>query len=328
MRVLIIRLSALGDIVHALPLAENARRAGATVGWACEDRFRVLLEDNPNIDELFVADTRRWRRNPVATGVRRQLRDLTDALAAFAPDWTIDAQGLWKSAFLARAARAPVAAFSFRERREPGSALLADHLVRPPEGVRHIVDKNLALLAPTGIPVRRRAPDARYLLARKDPVAAAFVTEQPAPYAVFHPGAGRPEKVWGADRLATVARKLQDERGLSPVISWGPGDEPLAERMTKKLPEARRVPPLSLRGLARVVAGASLFVGGDTGPLHLADALGAPTLGLFGPHDRGRNEPSRNGPYRGTAVRYTASTSPDEVVRRALDVLERRRDPA
>src|SRR5262249_13558057 len=155
------------------------------------------------------------------------------------------------------------------------------------------------------IPVSRRAPDARYLLAQADPEASAFLAGQPTPYAVYHPGAGRPEKVWGAGRLASVARTLRDMRGPSPVISWGPGGEPRAERMAEERPEARGVPPLSLRGLARVIAGASLFVGGDTGPLHLADALGAPTLGLFGPHDRGRNEPSRNGPYRGTALRYT-----------------------
>lgn len=325
MRILIIRLSALGDVVHALPLAENAHLAGATVGWVCEDRFRSVLEDNPNVDRLFAADTRRWRRYPVSKG-SRELRGLAAALSEFAPDWTIDAQGLWKSAVLARAARAPVSGFSPRERREPISALLADHLVSPSDRSLHIVDRNLALLGPTGIPVRRRAPDARYLLVRHDPEARPFLASQRRPFAVFHPGAGRPEKVWGAERLAEVARALQDRRGLDAVISWGPGDEALAERMAESLPGARRVPALSVRGLAQVIAGASLFVGGDTGPLHLADALGTPTLALFSPFDRGRNAPARNGPYRGRALRYSAGTTVEEVTTGAIDAFERTPD--
>ena len=134
----------------------------------------------------------------------------------------------------------------------------------------------------------------------------------------IYPGAGWPEKVWGEEKLAAVARRLR-EKGVAPVISWGPGDEPLAERMQGLLPETRRMPALPIHGLARIAAAAEIFVGGDTGPLHLADAMGTRTLALFGPTD-----PERNGPYRGHWIRFDASTTPERVASRALEILESR----
>src|SRR6185503_17196515 len=104
---------------------------------------------------------------------------------------------------------------------------------------------------------------------------------------------------------AALADLLSDRGGLSAVVSWGPGDETRARRLAALLPEARVVPALNLPALAQVVGGASLLVAGDTGPLHLADALGTPTVALFGPTD-----PARNGPYRSprSAIRYDATT--------------------
>jgi lipopolysaccharide heptosyltransferase I len=316
MRLLIVRLSAFGDIVHTLPLALNARQAGAQVGWLCESRYRDLLEGNPNIDRLFFADTRAWRRRPFSSQSRAAFRGLRAELSDFAPDHTIDVQGLWKSAVLARLARAPVVGFAASQRRESASALLCPIRVHPPAEARHVVDRNLALLSAVGVPALLRAPDATYLLSRESPEATAFLAAQPRPYAVYHPGAGRPEKVWGPEKLADVARRLDGSAGLHAVLSWGPGDEAEAERMSRLLPGARRVPLLAPHGLAHVIAGAEIFVGGDTGPLHLADALGARTLALFGPTD-----PARNGPYRGASLRYEGGTTPETVAAHALEVL-------
>jgi heptosyltransferase-1 len=135
---------------------------------------------------------------------------------------------------------------------------------------------------------------------------------------VYHPGAGRPEKAWGEAKFAALADLLARDRGLSAVVSWGPGDEERARKMSGLIPHARTLPPLPLPGLARVAAASALFVAGDTGPLHLADALGTPTLALFGPTD-----PVRNGPYRspGSAVRFEAETGAEEVARKAFEVL-------
>ncbi|MGH9367624.1 MAG: glycosyltransferase family 9 protein [Thermoanaerobaculia bacterium] len=317
MRLLIVRLSALGDIVHTLPLAENAGLAGASVGWVCEERYRDLLEGNLWVGRLFSSDTRAWRRDPAARGTRHGLWRLRRELSCFEADHVIDAQGLWKSAILARAAGSPVIGFAASERREGASALLCSRRVRPPTEARHIVDRNLALLSAAGIPVERRAPDATYLLRRPEPKAETFLAVQPRPFALYHPGAGWREKIWGEEKLADVARLLR-ERGVHPVVSWGPGDEVPAARMEALLPETARIPALPIHGLARVAAAAAIFVGGDTGPLHLADAVGARTLALFGPTD-----PERNGPYRGVSIRFD-STTPEAVALRALDILKTR----
>jgi heptosyltransferase-1 len=319
LNLLIVRLSAFGDIIHALPLAANARRAGATVGWLCEARYRELLEGNPSLDRVFVADTRGWRRRPAEGGTRSAFAELRRELAAFGADFTIDVQGLWKSALLARAARAPVVGFDSSERREGLSALLASRRVRPPDASSHIVDRNLALLSAVGIPVAESAPDARYLLATPSPEADAFLAAVPRPYALYHPGAGWPEKRWDAEKLAAVAHALESRAGLHPVISWGPGDEEVVAAFEAALPGSRRMPPLSPRALAHVAAGAALFLGNDTGPLHLADALGTPTLALFGPTD-----PARNGPYRGAAIAFRASTSAAEVAAKAAEIVANR----
>ena len=316
MKLLIVRLSAFGDIVHALPLAANAQRAGATVGWLCEARYRELLEGNPNVDRLFLADTRGWRRKPAEGGTRSAFAQMRRDLAAFGADFTIDVQGLWKSAILARAARAPVVGFDSSERREGLSSLLASRKVRPPDSSRHIVDRNLALLLAIGIPIVEPAPDARYLLAAPSAEAAEFLASVRRPYVLYHPGAGWPEKRWDPEKLAAVARTLEARWGLSPVISWGPGDEAVVAIFEAALPGARRIPRLSPRALAHVAAGAALFVGNDTGPLHLADALGTPTLALFGPTD-----PARNGPYRGASFKFDASTTTAEVARKAAEIV-------
>ncbi|MEO8347712.1 MAG: glycosyltransferase family 9 protein, partial [Acidobacteriota bacterium] len=226
-------------------------------------------------------------------------------------------QGLWKSALLARSAGAPVISFAATDRKEPASAILCDEPVRPLPG-GHVVDRNLALAEAAGIPIRHRSPDAGFLLARPSPEADAFLADQPTPFAIYHPGAGRPEKTWGEARFAALALLLAADAGLSPVVSWGPGDEARALRMADLLPGARVLPLLPAEGLARVAARASLFVAGDTGPLHLADALGVATLALFGPTD-----PARNGPYRRpqSAVRYDGATDAATVARRAFELL-------
>ncbi|HEY6065346.1 MAG TPA: lipopolysaccharide heptosyltransferase I [Thermoanaerobaculia bacterium] len=317
MNVLIVRLSSLGDIVHTLPIAANAHRSGNRVFWVVESAYREFLEANPHVEKVVVADTKGWRRHPLSPRTFSRIAALPRELRALSPDVTIDAQGLWKSAWIARSAGAPVVGFGIPYRREPTSVLLGDRTVRPLPG-RHIVDQNLSLAEAAGIPVTVHAPDARFLLARPSPAAQSFLAGQPRPFALYHPGAGHPGKTWGEERYALLADFLRSNRGLAPVVSWGPGDEKRAKRLAALRTDARVLPPLALSDLAHVIAAASLLVAGDTGPLHLADALGASTLALFGPTD-----PIRNGPYRSprSTVRYDARTGPEEVARKALEVL-------
>ncbi len=308
----------MGDVVHALPLARNAALSGAEVGWVIEPPFAGLLEGSPDVGRILLADTRGWRRRPFSAATRREIGRLAAGARAFAPDLVLDAQGLFKSAVVARLARAPVVGFAAGSRREPLSAVLADVRVRPAPDARHVVERNLALLHPAGIPIRERAPDARHLLALPRPDADAFVAALPSAYAVLHPGAARPGKTWGEERFARLALSLAG-RGIAAVVSWGPGDAARADRLAALAPDARRAPLLDVAGLARLCAGARLFVGGDTGPLHLADAVGTPTLALFGPTD-----PESNGPYRDRrgVVAGMRDVSDETVFRRALELSE------
>jgi heptosyltransferase-1 len=317
-KILIVRLSSMGDVIHALPLAVNARAAGATIGWVVERPFAGLLEGNPNVDRVFVADTRRWRLRPLASEGLREIRDLWQAIRAFSPDLSIDGQGLWKSALIARSAGAPVIGFAREARREPASAALCSLPVSTNPDTAHVVDQNLSLLAPAGIAVQSRAPDAAYLTGLSSPEADIFLASQPRPFVLLHPGAARPEKAWGEERFAHLARGFIRESQISPVVSWGPGDERRAERLRSLLPKRSPLPLLGFAGLARVIRASALFVAGDTGPLHLADALGVSTLALFGPTD-----PARNGPYRDRRGIVTSmhSVSDEAVLRRAFDLI-------
>ncbi|HEY6146428.1 MAG TPA: glycosyltransferase family 9 protein [Thermoanaerobaculia bacterium] len=317
-RLLIVRLSAMGDIIHALPIAENARRAGVEVGWVAERPYGGLLEGNPAVSRLFLADTRSWRRSPLSRASRAGIRRLRSELLEFAPETTIDVQGLWKSAVVARLARAPVVSLGVRDRREHTSSVLVDTPVRLDPAVSHVVDQNLALLGPLGIPVADPAPNARYLLQPPRPAAESFCNAMRAPFALLHPGASRAEKSWGEEQFAALARRLAARAGLASAISWGPGDEERVERLSKLLPDAPRIPTLDFAGLAHVMARCAVFVAGDTGPVHLADALGVPTLALFSPRAR-RNVPERNRPYRGAWLRYDPATDLETVVTKAIE---------
>ncbi len=185
-----------------------------------------------------------------------------------------------------------------------------------------MVDQNLLLLESLEIPIVERAPDARYLLEKHSSAPGDFLRRVPRPFALYHPGAARPEKTWGEERYAQLARRLASSRGVRPVISWGPGDEARRDRLFALLPEAAVVPLLDVHGLAHVIEAAAIFVAGDTGPAHLADALGRPTLALFGPASRPRNVPARNRPYRGWAMSYDDATAVEPVEAEAARILD------
>jgi heptosyltransferase-1 len=324
MRVLIVRLSAMGDIIHSLPLAENARRAGVEVGWLVESAYAGLLEGNPSVARVFSAPTKRWRRQPFQAESVRGIRALARNLREFAPDVAVDAQGLWKSALLAGLVKAPIVGFAGRDRRESSSSALIDRPVRITKEAVHVVDQNLLLLGPLGIPVVTRAPDARYLLAQPRPEAEAFLKDRRIRFAIYHPGSARAKKTWGEEQFAELARRLREERGLSSVISWGPGDESRAERLASLLPDSAALPPLDLPGLAHVIERCTIFIAGDTGPVHMADALGKPALALFGPRAGPRNVPGRNRPYRGWFVRVDDEGGVESVLEQAKKILDGR----
>jgi heptosyltransferase-1 len=290
-RILLIRTSSLGDIVHCLPALRALRRhlPQARIGWVVEDVFAPLLAHDPDLDDVLTVALRRWRRAPLAAGTLRDLGASLGRLSAFAPDAVLDLMGNHKAGALAAITscdrRIGLAAHLRRER---SSAAWLSEWVDARGG--HAVDRALAVAAALGVPERfcGFGPE-KILLAAAD---------APAPgvadgYFVIHPGAAWASKRYPAERWGRVAAALAAGAGLRVLISAGRGEETLAAEVERASGgAAQRADAPDLPRLVRLLAGAALVLGGDTGPLHLAHALAVPTLFLHGPTD-----PATHGPY-------------------------------
>lgn len=281
MRVLIVRLGALGDVVHTVPLAAALRRRfpDAAVDWVVDERYAPLLRTVPGLDRL-VALPRRGR--PAAAGWRALRR----SLRAVRYDVALDAQGLGKSALVARLSGARrVVGFAAPFLRERWARWFYTETVDPGRP-RHVVDRNLGLLGALGVDDRGWSFPLR-------------LPAQPADgaprgrFAVLNPNAAWPTKRWPPERYGAVAEHLRRAHGLPCVVIWGPEDEARAAAVVAASGGAAApAPPTGLVELASLLRAAALLVSGDTGPLHLAAALGTPVVGLYGPSD-----PARNGPW-------------------------------
>jgi heptosyltransferase-1 len=303
-RILLTRLSAIGDIVHAWPMAEAIQRSlpGASVHWVVEEPLLPLVAGHPAVAGTIPVATRRWRRSPLARATRREVRRAVAAIAEVAPDVALDPQGLVKSAAWAGAAHVSRRIGLARpHRRERAAGLFYTETVTPPPDVRHVVDVNLALLAALGLrPPYGAAPDAAFL--RPGPVAGdGRLTDQPV---ALLPGAGSAGKLWEADRWAAVAAAVA-AAGLRPLVVWGPGEESVARGVVERSGGAAALaPPTTITELCSLLAGGRAAAGGDTGPVHLAAALGTPTLAVHVATD-----PARNGP-RGACVHVVTGAAP------------------
>jgi heptosyltransferase I len=296
LKALLFRLPSLGAVVHTLPALAALARAGHQAGWLVEPASRVLLEGHPLLTQVA----------PVPAAKAFRLADARATLRAVRSqgyDVAIDFQGLWKSAAWARLSGARrVVGYGNPWRREAPSALLVGERVELPKEAVHVIDKNLALLRPLGIHALglREFP-------LPDPPASAERVERGladlglGPFVILNPGGGWASKLWPAESFGALAMGLRD-RGLAVVVSFGPGEDGLADRVVESAEGAAvRSFPTSLLDYVALARRARLVVAADTGTLHLACAVGTPVVGLFGPTD-----PARNGPF-----------SPrDEVVRR------------
>jgi heptosyltransferase-1 len=282
MRFLIVRLSALGDIVHAVPAAAALRAAhpDAVIDWLVDARHREFLGLVTVIDRVLVLE------KPSLS----ELIDMTRRLRAGRYDAAIDFQGLLKSAILARASGAArVLGFSIFHLREKTARPFYSDSVDAEGG--HVIRKNLRLLEALGI----HDAEVRFPLAIIDSAAAAEVVAEAegAPIALLNPGAAWPNKRWDPRRFGEVAAFLRDVRGLAPFVLWGPGEEALARAVVHASSGAARLAPATtLTDVVALCRSAALMISGDTGPLHIASAVGTPIVSLFGPTD-----PLRNGPW-------------------------------
>jgi len=285
-KALVVRLSAVGDVIHTLPALAALKRHGYEIGWVVEPAARPLVEGNPLVSSVTAAPpSRAFRLGPFRQAVR--------ALRAERYDVALDFQGLWKSAVWARLSGAPhVTGYGGPWRREPLSRVLIKNAMFFPPAV-HVIDKNLALLRALGIEAEgQRAFPLPPLERQAAAVQAGLRMLGLSDVAVLNPGGGWSSKLWPPERFGELARALR-LRGFASIVTWGPGEEALADRVVAASGgAARRCFPTTLLELAALAQRARLFVAADTGPLHLACALGAPVVGLFGPTD-----PARNGPF-------------------------------
>lgn len=289
---LILRLSALGDVIHTLPAVEALRLAypSATITWIVERPYADLVRIASPVTRVITVATRRWRRSPFAAQTRAEVSDTLRSLRSMGSATTvIDFQGLAKSAVLGRVTgRKKQLTFGRGAVRERIALLLATDGVDVDTSV-HVVEQNLQLVEAVGADPTAGTMNGLESFADDSSGLCEYlgVSER----LVINPGAGRPEKLWGTDRFAELCRTLMQRGYARPLIVWGPGEEEMAEAIALR-GGGEKAPPTSLREMTAVLRAAPLLVSGDTGPLHVAAGLGTRVVALFGP-----TSPLRNGPW-------------------------------
>lgn len=283
-RFLVVRLGSLGDIVHTFPAVAALRRSfpGAAIVWLTHPRWAELVWSSGLPTEVWEVDSRELR------SVRTTLRKVREAKW----DAAIDYQGLWKSAllpFLGGVRRR--IGFSAESIREYGVPVLYTERVRATAA--HVAEQNGELSVRAGAAMPIAEAKLKVSEAATAKVRGWLTAEGIERYAVVSPGGGWRSKCWPAERYGALAREIEGELGLRCVLNYGPGEEGLLDEVRAAAGNARLAAYCgTLAELMAVLSGAECVVGGDTGPLQLAGALGTPYVALFGPTD-----PARNGPY-------------------------------
>ena len=280
-RILIVRLSAVGDVILSVPVACALRRLypEAHISWIVQKGAAPLLQNHPAIDELITIPKLNFKTPLTYFDALRQARQAK-------PDIAIDIQGLLKTALIAFRSGAKKRigfARSDFEGREC-SNLFYNTIVRPTE--QHVTLRGLELLRPLGLKelqVEYNFPEFDEDQAFAEKVRADSF--HGGGYAIINVGAGWESKLWPSDRYGAVASHLFQKHGLKTLIVWGgKKEEAIANEVQRHSPEGSIIaPPTNLTQLRAILRGGAIFVGSDTGPMHLSAALGTPTVGLIGP---------------------------------------------
>ena len=307
-RLLVVRLGAMGDILHALPAITALRLMHPLwrIDWVVEPRWRSLLSsenpvaicprsqfENPRtsaqpvVDNIVEADTRQWRKDGIRLASARAVARLRSDLRAVEYDAVLDMQGAIRSAIIARFAGCR-RTIGDRNPRERQARWLYTESVEA--RADHVIDRALELASSIAAdPLQMCAPQLPM-----DPIAETWcdsLLQQNPAFVLIHPGAGWGAKRWPADRYRAVADWLA-QNAMQVFVNIGPGEEALAQSVLTGSPRVQAVQS-TLPELIALTRRAALVIGGDTGPLHLACSLGRPVVGVYGPTD-----PARNGPYR------------------------------
>lgn len=294
MNILIVRLSAIGDIIHSLPVLAAIKRhlPEARVSWVAEQRSAEILRGNPLIDDLIEIDTRSFKGGRTIENILIEMSRQARLIRRSKYDIAIDLQGLIKSAVVAQVSAAKKRwGFDKKGLREPAGRIFYTDTVKT-EPKSHVIRKNLALAAaaigfdassavefPIATNDEHRA-EADDLIARADG----------RPFVILNPAGGWVTKLWRAADFGKLADMLANELALMPIVVTGPNESDLAA-VVRANSRSKRVifAEPSLKGFYELAKKATVYVGGDTGPTHLAIAAGAPIVGIFGPTEWWRN---------------------------------------
>ena len=322
-RLLIVRLSAMGDVIHTLPAAQALRDAfpNAMIGWLIEERWAELLcapgtprrgphsAQRPLADWVHTVNLTGWRKSLLTIPTVQQIAKVWNDVRAANYDVAVDLQGAIRSAILARWSGARVVYGAAEPRESPASLWYTRPVIT--RGA-HVIEQNLSI-AEAVTQTKTEAPHAPL---PRDSAVERHIDQQLRAasirdFAILNPGAGWGAKRWPAQRYGQVAKALV-VNGLRSILNCGPGEQNLAREAEAASEGAAKAIQSSISELIALTRRAKLFIGGDTGPMHLAAALQVPVVGIFGPTD-----PARNGPYGTRSVVLRNPVSPTSHARRA-----------
>ncbi|TAK79287.1 MAG: lipopolysaccharide heptosyltransferase I [Aquabacterium sp.] len=324
MRILIVKTSSMGDVVHALPAVSDLAAAlpEARIDWLVERAFAAIPQQHRAVRRVIPLAWRKWRRSllkPSGTQARAEFGAWWSELRGERYDLVIDLQGLVKSALFASCAHGPRAGYDRDSIREPLASLFYGRSFAVPRNLQAVVRCRRLVAAILGRPQPVDAPDfgLRGREAPADAIAAAAVPE--GDYGVLIPCASRAEKLWPEDAWIALGRQWL-ARGRRPVILWGSPEEEARARRIAQSCEGSVPPFLSVGQTMPLLAGAQEVIGLDTGLTHLAAAFGPPTLGIYCDHDPGLA--GVTGPGRVASVGGKGVVPGLEQVQRALADLQ------
>jgi heptosyltransferase-1 len=287
--ILFIKTSSLGDVIHHMPAVAESRVhfPRARISWLVEEAYAPLVALHPAVDDVIPVAWRRWRRRLLANQIWREIGDWRRRIGARQYDRIVDTQGLIRTAIMGRAAHGPHHGYDRNSIREPLASRFYD--------VRFAVSRDLHAIE------RNRRLTALALGYRSEGAAdygfdrAAFRTSGDR-YAVLLHGTARPEKEWPVAHWIALG-KILNARGLAVVVPWGnDAERARAAEIVAALPNARVVDRQPIDEVAKTVAGAACVIGGDTGLVHLAAALGVPLVAIFSGSDPALTRPVGAGP--------------------------------
>jgi heptosyltransferase-1 len=312
MRILFVKTSSLGDVIHNGPAVSDAARAfpDAVIDWVVEEPFTEIATLHPAVRRVIPVAIRRWRGALLASATWSEIGSFRHALRDEPYDCIIDNQGLWKSALICALAAGRRHGFDRASAREPAAARFYDVRHGVPAGL-HAVERNRRLAAAALGYTPAAAPDYGLLAEGAPPL------DVPAPFALLLTMTSRASKRWPEERWGEVCRALA-ARGIRPVLPWGSNAErKRCERIARATDRALVPRRMTLGELARLIPRARCVAGVDTGLAHLAAALGAPTVGIYCDSD-----PALTGLYGSARARNLGGARAAPSVKEVLEALE------